>query len=159
MPWLQQDVSPMYFRFHWHRLNTFFLFPTHFFTLSCPALYVTACSGFGDIPFKQSPLFTRRILYNLLPGFHNTSPWEEFLVRNLSPPYISAEPDIVHRRLDTCHSSNAASSRTNTQTPLTVTNNIPFTRKPFRSFKKKIRPHESFTPVPHPGLGRFCGSV
>lgn len=57
-------------------------------------------SGFGDIPFKQPPSFTRRILYNLFPGFHNTSPWEEFLVRNRTPPYITAEPQILHRRLD-----------------------------------------------------------
>lgn len=56
--------------------------------------------GLGDIPFKQPPAFTRRILYNLFPGFHNTSPWEEFLVRNLTPPYITAQPEITHRRLD-----------------------------------------------------------
>jgi pyruvate dehydrogenase phosphatase len=35
----------------------------------------------------------------LFPGFHDTSPWEEFLVRNHTPPYISAKPDILHRRL------------------------------------------------------------
>lgn len=45
-------------------------------------------------------MFTRRILYNLYPGFHNTSPWEEFLVLNHTPPYISATPEITHRRLD-----------------------------------------------------------
>jgi pyruvate dehydrogenase phosphatase len=56
--------------------------------------------GLGDIPFKQPPAFTRRILYNLFPGFHNTSPWEEFLVRNQTPPYITAQPEITHRRLD-----------------------------------------------------------
>ncbi|KAG6856737.1 hypothetical protein H0H87_001337 [Tephrocybe sp. NHM501043] len=54
----------------------------------------------GDIPFKQPPVFTRRILYNLFPGFHNTSPWEEFLVRNHTPPYITAQPEVTHRRLD-----------------------------------------------------------
>lgn len=54
----------------------------------------------GDIPFKQPPVFTRRILYNLFPGFHNTSPWEEFLLRNRTPPYISAQPEVTHRRLD-----------------------------------------------------------
>ncbi|KIM49636.1 hypothetical protein M413DRAFT_60043 [Hebeloma cylindrosporum] len=62
------------------------------------ALAPTRC--FGDIPFKQPPAFTRRVLYNLFPGFHNTSPWEEFLMRNRTPPYISAEPQIIHRRLD-----------------------------------------------------------
>ena len=61
---------------------------------------VVVTLGFGDIPFKQPPAFTRRILYNLFPGFHNTSPWEEFLVRNQTPPYITAEPQIIHRRLD-----------------------------------------------------------
>ncbi|KAL0575380.1 hypothetical protein V5O48_006593 [Marasmius crinis-equi] len=55
----------------------------------------------GDTPFKQPPEFTRRILFNLLPGFHDTSPWEEFLVRNRTPPYISAEPEITHYALDT----------------------------------------------------------
>ncbi|KAF8647864.1 hypothetical protein AX16_006498 [Volvariella volvacea WC 439] len=53
----------------------------------------------GDVPFKQPPEFTRRILYNLLPGFHNTSPWEEFLVRNRTAPYISAEAEVIHRKL------------------------------------------------------------
>lgn len=54
----------------------------------------------GDIPFKQPPEFTRRILYNLFPGFHNTSPWEEFLVRNRTPPYIIAQPEVTYRRLE-----------------------------------------------------------
>jgi pyruvate dehydrogenase phosphatase len=27
------------------------------------------------------------------------TPWETFLARNCTPPYISSEPDIVHRRL------------------------------------------------------------
>ncbi|KDQ59746.1 hypothetical protein JAAARDRAFT_205725 [Jaapia argillacea MUCL 33604] len=53
----------------------------------------------GDVPFKQPPEFTRRILYNLYPGFHDTSPWEEFLVRNRTPPYISSEAEIIHRPL------------------------------------------------------------
>ncbi|EIW85610.1 protein serine threonine phosphatase 2C [Coniophora puteana RWD-64-598 SS2] len=51
----------------------------------------------GDAPFKQPPEFTRRILYNLFPGHHaDTSPWEEFLVHNHTPPYISATPEITH---------------------------------------------------------------
>jgi pyruvate dehydrogenase phosphatase len=66
--------------------------------------------GLGDVPFKQPPEFTRRILYNLFPGFHNVSPWEEFLVRNITPPYITAEPDVVHRRLDDYLGSNTEAS-------------------------------------------------
>lgn len=54
----------------------------------------------GDTPFKQPPEFTRRILYNLFPGNTDTSPWEEFLVRNIAPPYISATPEVTHYPLD-----------------------------------------------------------
>ncbi|KAG8217172.1 phosphatase 2C-like domain-containing protein [Butyriboletus roseoflavus] len=50
----------------------------------------------GDTPFKQPPEFTRRILYNLFPGSHDMSPWEEFLVKNFTPPYISAMPEVTH---------------------------------------------------------------
>ncbi|KAJ7253336.1 phosphatase 2C-like domain-containing protein [Mycena haematopus] len=53
--------------------------------------------GLGDVPFKQPPSFTRRILYNLAPGFSDTAPWEICLNRNLTPPYISAIAEITHR--------------------------------------------------------------
>lgn len=55
--------------------------------------------GLGDQPFKQPPIFTRRILYNLDPGYKDIAPWEQFLARNYTPPYISADPDVVHRSL------------------------------------------------------------
>ncbi|KAG2358059.1 phosphatase 2C-like domain-containing protein [Suillus spraguei] len=57
-------------------------------------------SRLGDTPFKQPPEFTRRILYNLYPGQHDTSPWEEFLMRNHTPPYISSTPEVTHYPLD-----------------------------------------------------------
>ena len=57
---------------------------------------LTMSSGIGDTPFKQPPEFTRRILYNLFLGGHDTSPWEDLLVRNLTPPYISAMPEVTH---------------------------------------------------------------
>lgn len=53
----------------------------------------------GDAPFKQPAIFTRRVLYNLYPGVPDPTPWETFLARNRSPPYISSKPDVVHRRL------------------------------------------------------------
>ncbi|KAG2356311.1 phosphatase 2C-like domain-containing protein [Suillus spraguei] len=56
--------------------------------------------GLGDTPFKQPPEFTRRILYNLYPGQHDTSPWEEFLMRNHTPPYVSSTPEVTHYPLD-----------------------------------------------------------
>ncbi|KAJ7491082.1 phosphatase 2C-like domain-containing protein [Mycena latifolia] len=55
--------------------------------------------GLGDVPFKQPPAFTRRVLYNLAPGFADTAPWEACLARNLTPPYVSATAEITHRRL------------------------------------------------------------
>ncbi|KAF8162798.1 phosphatase 2C-like domain-containing protein [Crassisporium funariophilum] len=103
------------------------------------ALAPTRC--FGDIPFKQSPAFTRRILYNLFPGFHNTSPWEEFLVRNISPPYITAEPEITHRRID----GGVGGADKENGSPLTATaHNIPTSRNPFKS----LRSSPSTTPLP-----------
>jgi pyruvate dehydrogenase phosphatase len=39
------------------------------------------------------------VLYNLYPGVADPTPWETFLSRNRTPPYISSKPDIVHRRL------------------------------------------------------------
>lgn len=57
------------------------------------------CLGIGDIPFKQPSEFTRKILYNVFPGYRDTSAWDEFLDRNISPPYITAEPEITHRKL------------------------------------------------------------
>ena len=53
----------------------------------------------GDQPFKQPPAFTRRILYNLEPTYSDIAPWEAVLLRNLTPPYISNEAEVVHRRL------------------------------------------------------------
>jgi pyruvate dehydrogenase phosphatase len=38
-------------------------------------------------------------LYNLHPGFHNSSPWEHFLSLNRSPPYVSSDAEVAHRRL------------------------------------------------------------
>ncbi|KAG2365939.1 phosphatase 2C-like domain-containing protein [Suillus spraguei] len=61
---------------------------------------MNAHPGLGDTPFKQPPEFTRRILYNLYPGQHDTSPWEEFLMRNHTPPYISSTPEVTHYPLD-----------------------------------------------------------
>ncbi|TFY81596.1 hypothetical protein EWM64_g2413 [Hericium alpestre] len=53
----------------------------------------------GDAPFKQPAEFTRRILYNLYPGIPDSSPWDDFLSRNRTPPYISSQPEVLHRQL------------------------------------------------------------
>jgi pyruvate dehydrogenase phosphatase len=56
-------------------------------------------------------------------------------VRNITPPYITAEPDIIHRRLDTSHSN--ATSGSNSHAPFTTTNGIPFTNKACRGINKQ----------------------
>ncbi len=62
-------------------------------------MMIDAHLGIGDAPFKQPAIFTRRVLYNLFPGVADPTPWETFLSRNRTPPYISSEPDVIHRRL------------------------------------------------------------
>lgn len=66
---------------------------------TCLFQFLTHFVGIGDAPFKQPALFTRRVLYNLYPGIPDSSPWDTFLDRNKSPPYISSQPDILHRQL------------------------------------------------------------
>ena len=48
------------------------------------------------------------MLYNLYPGVPDPTPWETFLARNRTPPYISSVPDVVHRRLPPRNSSSGA---------------------------------------------------
>jgi len=74
------------------------MFQSHLPNQNTPHRFLSA-PGLGDTPFKQPPAFTRRIIYNLYPGFHDVSPWEAFLLRNHTPPYISAQPEVTHRRL------------------------------------------------------------
>lgn len=69
------------------------------FPLSLPKIHPNFRLGIGDIPFKQPSEFTRKILYNIFPGYRDTSAWDEFLERNISPPYITAEPEVTHRKL------------------------------------------------------------
>ena len=74
------------------------IFPFHVSTLTFFS-FPSESAGIGDAPFKQPAIFTRRVLYNLYPGVADPTPWETFLARNRTPPYISSEPDVVHRRL------------------------------------------------------------
>lgn len=46
------------------------------------------------------------MLFNLDPGYTNKAPWEQFLRRNLTPPYISADAEVVHRRIAHSQGSN-----------------------------------------------------
>lgn len=66
----------------------------------CPMMMMMMMIGLGDVAFKQPPEFTRRIIFNLLPGFPTTAPWEAFLSRNRTAPYVSADPEVTHVLLE-----------------------------------------------------------
>jgi pyruvate dehydrogenase phosphatase len=66
-------------------------------------------------------------------------------VRNITPPYITAEPDIVHRRLDTSHS----------HTALTTSND---TGKPFRGANKQMPTIPRFLILASDGFSDLCES-
>lgn len=61
---------------------------------------LTPLSGIGDTPFKLSPVFTRKVLYNLSGcGAQARAKWDAFLARSHTPPYISAQADVSYRHL------------------------------------------------------------
>ncbi|KAL5527112.1 hypothetical protein ACEPAG_5903 [Sanghuangporus baumii] len=58
----------------------------------------------GDQPFKQPAAFTSRILFNLDAGKENVdssrAAWAQLIDRIRTPPYLSADPDVAHFRLN-----------------------------------------------------------
>ena len=85
-------------------------------------------------------------------------------MRNLTPPYITSEPDIVHRRLDTGQSNGSPTTSTSTtsnssSSSTTIAKNIPFTKKTFRNINK---PTPAMDPLPRflilasDGFGDLC---
>lgn len=50
----------------------------------------------GDHEFKLPEIYARRILSNTNPGFRLSTKLEEFLPRNLTPPYLSNRAEINH---------------------------------------------------------------
>ncbi|KAL5530454.1 hypothetical protein ACEPAF_6712 [Sanghuangporus sanghuang] len=58
----------------------------------------------GDQPFKQPAAFTSRILFNLDAGTENVdssrAAWAQLIDRVRTPPYLSADPDVAHSRLN-----------------------------------------------------------
>ena len=65
-------------------------------------------------------------------------------MRNITPPYITAEPDIVHRRLDSTQ-SNVISSGSNSYTPAFQTD-LRWTRKPSRGGINRQSPAKNALP-------------
>ncbi|KAJ7782988.1 protein serine threonine phosphatase 2C [Mycena metata] len=58
------------------------------------AIAVTRAAG--DFLFKLPPIYTSRVFLNAKPGFQISSKIADFLGRNLTPPYLSAQSDVQH---------------------------------------------------------------
>lgn len=52
--------------------------------------------AFGDVEFKLPAAYTNHVFLRATPGFRVHSSVEAFTKRNLTPPYLSAIPDVVH---------------------------------------------------------------
>ena len=50
----------------------------------------------GDHLFKLPTIYTKKIFMNSRPGLSFTTKVEDFLERNLTPPYISNRADVRH---------------------------------------------------------------
>ncbi|KAJ7497162.1 protein serine threonine phosphatase 2C [Mycena latifolia] len=50
----------------------------------------------GDFLFKLPTIYTTRVFMNAKPGFQFSSKIADFLGRNLTPPYLSAQCDVQH---------------------------------------------------------------
>ncbi|KAJ6558605.1 protein serine threonine phosphatase 2C [Mycena vulgaris] len=55
----------------------------------------------GDFLFKLPTIYTTRIFMNAKPGFQFSSKIADFLGRNLTPPYLSAQSDVQHVHVPT----------------------------------------------------------
>lgn len=61
----------------------------------------------GDFLFKLPTVYTTRIFMNAKPGFQFSSKIADFLGRNLTPPYMSAESDVQHVHVPTLGATEA----------------------------------------------------
>lgn len=52
--------------------------------------------AFGDAEFKLPAVYTNQVFLRATPGFRVHSSVEEFSKLNLTPPYLSAVPDVVY---------------------------------------------------------------
>ncbi|KAF8629153.1 hypothetical protein AX17_005738 [Amanita inopinata Kibby_2008] len=57
---------------------------------------IAVTRAIGDFIFKLPRQYADRVFRNAEPGFNHSARPEEFLKRNLTPPYISNVADVVH---------------------------------------------------------------
>ena len=56
-------------------------------------------AAIGDHLFKLPSIYTERVFMNARPGFEISRKIEDFLGRNLTPPYISNRADVRHAEI------------------------------------------------------------
>ncbi|KAG8723936.1 hypothetical protein FRC12_024404 [Ceratobasidium sp. 428] len=61
---------------------------------------IAVTRAFGDAEFKLPAEYTWQVFLRANPGFRVHSSVEDFTKRNLTPPYMSAVPDVVHVDLE-----------------------------------------------------------
>ena len=57
---------------------------------------LTSVEAIGDFLFKLPRIYTDRVFLNAVPGFRTSRNVQEFIGRNLTPPYMSAAADVRH---------------------------------------------------------------
>ncbi|CAE6435095.1 unnamed protein product [Rhizoctonia solani] len=60
---------------------------------------IAVTRALGDVAFKIPAAYTRQVFLRAKPGFRVHSSVEAFTERNLTPPYLSAIPDVAHVNL------------------------------------------------------------
>ncbi|KAL5519146.1 hypothetical protein ACEPAH_829 [Sanghuangporus vaninii] len=60
---------------------------------------IAVTRALGDFTFKLPAVYTTKLFVNVNLGYRMHSKVEEFIPRNLTPPYVSATPDVTHRTL------------------------------------------------------------
>ncbi|KAL5534067.1 hypothetical protein ACEPAG_528 [Sanghuangporus baumii] len=60
---------------------------------------IAVTRALGDFTFKLPAVYTTKLFVNVNLGYRIRSKVEEFIPRNLTPPYVSATPDVIHRIL------------------------------------------------------------
>jgi len=61
----------------------------------------------GDFLFKLPAIYTTRVFLNARPGFQISSKIADFLGRNITPPYLSAQSDVRHVHVPSLGASEA----------------------------------------------------
>ncbi|KDQ57569.1 hypothetical protein JAAARDRAFT_130764 [Jaapia argillacea MUCL 33604] len=60
---------------------------------------IAVTRAIGDHLFKLPSIYTERVFMNAKPGFRISTAIQEFLPRNISPPYLTANADVQHVNL------------------------------------------------------------